>query len=106
MEYAEFLATNGGWTTCGGGLGVMVAPGKDIERVPPGWVFVPLETATPGKVQEAIDHAKQGRLNWPKKEDKPKASRGTSQQKQPGKVSHDKAKLPAAGGWRGHDKAH
>lgn len=66
-EYACHLAEAGGLATAGAGLGVMVAPEDDILSCPPGWVFVALERATPGMVQEALEVAGQGRKLWPTK---------------------------------------
>lgn len=65
MTYVEMLADRGGMCTCGDHLGVYV--GTDVYATPPGWVFVPLPT-TPEIVRAAIDHAKQGRREWPIRE--------------------------------------
>ena len=82
MRYYEHLATNGGMCTCGDHLGVFV--GTTIEGCPKGWVYVPLEDATPSLVKEAIREARTGRAKWPpaeivepvkKKQQKKKCSR-------------------------------
>ncbi len=67
MTYAQHLATFGGMASCGNHLGIMVTPRKNVEQVPAGWVFIPLEDATEEIVQEALDHARQGRSAWPQK---------------------------------------
>jgi hypothetical protein len=67
MSYAQYLASNGGIANCGRHLGVMVTPRENMKRVPAGWVGIPLEEATEKIVQEALDHAKQGRSSWPGK---------------------------------------
>lgn len=66
-SYAQYLASNGGMASCGEHLGVMVTPRENINRVPNGWVFIPLEEATTEVVQEALDFTKQGRAAWPEK---------------------------------------
>ncbi len=63
--YPEFLAKNGGLATTGNHLGVMVAPRNKARNCPPGWVFVPMETATPEIVREALDVSRKGRSDWP-----------------------------------------
>jgi len=65
--YHEYLAKVGGFAACGAHLGVFVAHKEHISQCPPGWVFVPLETATGESVKEAIEVAKAGRENWPTK---------------------------------------
>ena len=81
MTYAQHLAENGGLACCGDGLGVMVTSLENINQVPAGWVFIPLEEATEKAVWEALDRAKQGRSSWPKKEPKPSAECHIQQQK-------------------------
>lgn len=66
MSFVERLATHGGMATCGEHLGVFV--GTDIRGCPRGWVYVPLEQATPEIVREALDTARAGRKSWPEKE--------------------------------------
>lgn len=61
----DILSRGGGMVTCGEHLGVMV--GSVDSRVPPGWVFVPVETATVDLVSEAMDVAYAGRKLWPEK---------------------------------------
>ena len=65
-SYAEYLAEKGGMANCGNGLGVMVTALSAIESVPAGWLFIPLEIATAKGVREALDHAKKGRMDWPR----------------------------------------
>lgn len=65
-SYAEYLAANGGFAASVEGLGVFV--GADPMRCPAGWVFVPVKEATSVLVQEALDFAKTGRSQWPKKD--------------------------------------
>jgi len=65
VTYYERFVKVGGQVNCGGHLGVFVALEKHINRCPPGWIFVPLETATVDTVKEAIVAAKRGRKDWP-----------------------------------------
>ncbi len=64
------LEQGGGICTCGEHLGVFVAPLSSEKQTPPGWVFVPAETATEQIIDEAITHANAGRKIWPPKEEK------------------------------------
>jgi hypothetical protein len=66
-EYASWIMScGGGLITTGNHLGVFVSRQENLDRCPPGWVFVDVETTTLDQLCEAIEVASRGRKLWPK----------------------------------------